>query len=42
MHTPTRTEYECVDCGSRFDDPSADCTSLFCSGDVRNVAVGRE
>ena len=42
MHTAARTEYECVDCGSRFEEPHADCDSLFCSGEVRNVAVGRE
>ena len=42
LHTPSRSEYECVHCGARFDEPKADCSSLFCTGEVRNVAVSRE
>ncbi|WP_435347658.1 rubrerythrin-like domain-containing protein [Haloarchaeobius sp. HRN-SO-5] len=41
-YTPTRTLYECVRCGRRFDSPSATCDAPLCGGEVRNLAVARE
>jgi len=42
VNNPSRTEYECVECGSRFEEPHARCESLFCDGEVRDVTVARE
>jgi DNA-directed RNA polymerase subunit RPC12/RpoP len=42
VHNPSRTEYECADCGERFDERRDTCDSPFCDGEVRNVAVSRE
>ncbi|WP_439026439.1 rubrerythrin-like domain-containing protein [Haloarchaeobius sp. DT45] len=41
-YTPTRTEYECVRCGSRVESPSGSCNHPLCDGELRNVAVSRE
>jgi len=42
VHNPSRTEFECTDCGTRFENRTDDCDKPFCDGTVRNVAVSRE
>jgi len=39
--TPERSEYECVRCGTRVEEPGT-CNRPLCDGSVRNIAVSRE
>jgi rRNA maturation endonuclease Nob1 len=41
-YDPTRSYYECSDCGRRFTTQDHEATCEECGGDLRNIAVPRE